>query len=213
MVDGATRIRIVRDRKAAVVIPFPKTEKKGRKFATFETLCDLSSQESKSFREIKDKDGQRLDFLDVSIKGYLSTWQDTTPEDRDGDYVVKGAFSDSIKSFMRNPIMLMNHSAKVEDAVGVFTVLREDGKGLYFEGMLSNSPSDRMKDVRSKVAENIIKTVSMGGRFEYGNDQRAIHKVTLFEGSLVSIPANPDALFSVRECTEAEAKQFQGVSS
>ena len=38
----------------------------------------------------------------------------------------------------------------------------------------------------------------MGGLFLYGHDGKAIEEVDLWEGSLVPVPANQDAKFSVR---------------
>ncbi len=158
---------------------------------------------------IKDKDGNVVDYQNVTISGYLSTFQGVTPSDRQGDYVVRGAFNETIPAFMRNPVMLANHDNDVRSLVGSFTTVKEDEKGLYVEGKLSNSPAPFVKDVRFKVAEGHLKTMSMGGVFHYNEDGRGIFKVSLWEGSLTPLPANPDAIFSVRELTDAEVKKVQ----
>jgi HK97 family phage prohead protease len=213
MVDGATRIRIVRERKAAPAPqPVNQPSKPGQKFARIEANCDFSAPDSKKFDVIKDGDSI-VDYQNVKISGYLSTFKHVTEADRDGDYVEKGAFAESLPRFMKNPVLLLNHQGGVDNIAGNFTEAKEDASGLRFTAEISNSPTERMRHVRALVAEGRLKTVSMGGRFHYKDDGRGIFKVDLYEGSLVSIPANPDALFSVRECTEAEAKQFQGVSS
>lgn len=132
------------------------------------------------------------DYLDVRFKGYLSTWQSTTPSDRDGDYVLPGAFKDTIELFMRNPVLLLNHDKSL--IAGVFEQVREDSVGLYVEARLSNSPAAWVKHARFQVVEGNLRALSMGGMFSYGPDGRGIHKVELYEGSLTPVPSNPDAL-------------------
>ena len=117
-------------------------------------------------------------------------------KDRDGDYVRKTAFDKTLKSFMTNPVMLIDHDQKVSSVAGSFQKVQTDANGLSVVGMVSNAPG--LKDIRFLVAENHLKTLSMGGLFMYGSDGKAIDEVELWEGSLVAIPANPDAKFSVR---------------
>lgn len=181
------------------------------KVMRWESTMDLSEPGTKKFTEIKEGDNV-VDYRDVQISGYLSTFKSTTESDRDGDYVDQGAFTDTIPKFMRNPVMLVNHWNSVENIGGSFTKVKEDKKGLYVEGKLSNSQAPGMIDLRAKVAEGHLRTLSMGGIFHYKEDGRGIFKVDLWEGSLVAIPANPDATFSVRQLTEHESKAVkQGV--
>lgn len=165
---------------------------------------DLDEPGVKKMTVVKDGDVIR-DYRDVSIKGYLSTFKSTTESDRQGDYVDDGAFRETIKRFMLNPVMLADHRNSVTNIAGKFTVVREDRKGLYVEGELSNAPGNM--DNRFKVAEGSLRTMSMGGIFHYKEDGRGIFKVDLWEGSLVAIPANPDALFAAR-ALNAEEREF-----
>lgn len=183
---------------------FPSQHKQMR----WDAAIDISGEGQKKFNAIKDGD-RVVDYSDVKISGYLSTFKNVTESDRDGDYVEAGAFLETIPKFMKNPVLLANHYNNCSSLAGSFTVLREDTRGLYFEAVLSNAQSDSMKDIRAKVAEGHLKTVSMGGRFHYKEDGRGIFKVDLFEGSLTPVPANPDAIFSTRQLTEAEAKMVQ----
>ena len=153
---------------------------------------------SKTFKVVKDGD-RIVDYQDVTIEGYLSTFRETTESDRQGDYVVRGAFTQTIKPFLRNPVLLVDHLNLVENVAGRFVELREDQRGLWFKAELSNSATERMREIRALVAEGHLRTVSMGGMFHYKEDGRGIFKVDLFEGSLTPVPANPDALFSVRQ--------------
>lgn len=173
----------------------------GSKQVRFDAYMSLETPGTKTWTAVKGADGEVIDYRDVQIKGYLSTWDNL---DRDGERVGRGAFSATIKQFMENPVLLVGHKNNVDDLVGRFTVVREDDKGLYVEALLSNAPD--VQSVRYKVAEGVLRTMSMGGVFYYGEAEgfRTINRVDLFEGSLTPIPANPRALVSTRELTESE---------
>lgn len=190
----ARRIKLVWGRAEKRETPADPTAgcKKAKAFAEL----DLSGKGAKEFKEVKDEAGNVTDFRDLVIKGYLSTFRATTEADRDGDYVEEGAFADSIaRAKSKSPVPLqINHSRRVEDNIGRFVVLREDARGLYVEASVTNSPDKR--DVRFKIAEGHLNTLSMGGIFHYKEDGRGIFKVDLYEGSVVTIPANQDAIFA-----------------
>lgn len=177
------------------------------KRARFDTAMLLSAPGAKAFTEVKDG-SMVVDIRDVTIKGYLSTFNGT---DRQGDTVLPGAFRDTIARFMQNPRLLIDHRNSAEYTVGSFTEVREDGKGLYVEARLSNSPGEICSDIRWKVAEGHVGALSMGGYFHYNEDGRTIGKVDLYEGSLVAVPANPECLFSVRAITQDEEQLWAGV--
>lgn len=183
----------------------------GSKLMRFDAAMDLGAPASKSFTPVKDSDGTVVDYKDVTIKGYLSTFSETTKYDRVGDYVVKGAFSETIPHFMQNPVLLVDHYNNVDHLAGRFVKVSEDDKGLYVEAMLSNAPGNA--DIRFKVAEGILRTLSMGGAFHYREDGHGIFKVDLWEGSLTPIPANPDAIFSTRQLTDVELKKVESESN
>ena len=169
---------------------------------------DETGHEGKKYDAIKTGD-LVTDYQNVSIRGYLSTFQGTTASDRQGDYVKPGAFAATIPQFMQNPVLLVDHDNDCESAVGHFTKVKEDDKGLYVEAVLSNCPCDDCKHVRFAVAEGALRTMSMGGVFIYDTDGRGIKEVQLFEGSLTPIPVNPDATFSTRALTQAEAERVR----
>lgn len=148
-----------------------------------------SSFPGKSFEAIE-KDGAIVDYQNVVIKGYLSTFGNV---DRDGDTVERGAFKESIPRFMRNPVLLCDHLSRVGSLVGRFTRMFEDDNGLFVEAELSNGQSDYLRHVRALVAEGHLRTLSMGGIFHYNGS--SIVKVELLEGTLTPIPANPQAIF------------------
>lgn len=162
---------------------------------------------------IKDKDtGKVIDYTDVTFIGYGSTFTNVTPKDRDGDGVLPGAFTETIKDFMRNPIMLYDHRNSCDNIAGSYTMVVQDEIGLKVAGTLSNAPE--LRRLRFLIMEKHLKTLSMGGVFLFGPDGHTIEKVYLFEISLVAIPANPDAIFQSRSLDlDTAAKCFRSLSA
>lgn len=190
-------IKVVRTKSARLAARAPQ-----RKMMRFDALIDLAPDGRKKWTERKDGD-RVVDYVDVSINGYLSTWGNV---DRDGDVVKPGAFAETLQRFMLNPVLLIDHENSIHTVAGKFTKAIEDEEGLYVEAMLSNSPGNL--DTRWKVVEGVLRSLSMGGIFHYGEDGRTIEKVDLFEGSLVAVPANPRALVSVRSLTAEEKETY-----
>jgi HK97 family phage prohead protease len=169
----------------------------------FDGQLPFECMDTKKVKPVE-QDGKIVDYRDVTIKGYLSTFNNV---DRDGEAVERGAFKETIKTFMGgNPVMLIQHRNNVGDIAGKFVVMREDDKGLYVEAEVSNSPA--LADVRFKIMEGSLRTMSIGGIWHYKEDGRTIFKVDLFEGSLVAIPANPKAIIQVRELNEEDRKRM-----
>jgi len=139
-----------------------------------------------------------VDYQNVRLAGYLSTFKSTTPADRQGDWVEPGAFRETLPRFMKNPCLLADHSNQVGRLCGRVTKAIEDTRGLYIEAEVSNGDSEFLRQTRALVAEGHLRTLSMGGLFYYGDNGSAIHKVDLYEATLTPIPANPDAIFSVQ---------------
>jgi HK97 family phage prohead protease len=169
----------------------------------FTAAVEIDIPAEKKVEIIRDAAGLVLDYRNVNIRGYLSTFRATTERDRQGDYVEPGAFRDTIAKFMRNPVLLTDHRNSVGNLAGHFVAMREDKTGLLFEAVLSNAPG--VTDVRFKIVEGMLRSVSMGGVFHYKDDGHGIFKVDLWEGSLTPIPANPDARFVVRALNESNA--------
>lgn len=160
--------------------------------------------------EVKDSNGNIIDYRDVTFDGYGSTFQGTTPEDRDGDYILPGAFDKTLKSFRANPVMLTDHTRSVKNLMGSYPKVSITDRGLALSGQLTNSAHPDAVHTRALVAEGHLKTLSIGGMFFYLEDYRGIQEITLYETSLVVVPANPDALFTVRSLdTESAEKAFK----
>lgn len=153
---------------------------------------------------IKDEEGRIKDYKDVVIEGFASTFQETTAADRDGDYIVQGAFDKTLADFRRNPVMLLDHKNSVDSLAGSYSRITVNSKGLSIVGNVSNAPG--LADVRFKVAEGHLKALSIGGMFYWGGDGKAIESVDLWEVSLIPVPANPDALVEARAITLDDCK-------
>lgn len=168
------------------------TEFKGKRF---EMTVPFEADEKSATVVVQDK--VVVDYLNVTIEGYASTFENVTPRDRDGDAVHENAFDETIADFMANPVMLIDHRNSVHSIAGSFTSLVPDRSGLKVKATLSNAPE--LRQVRFLVVEKHLRAFSIGGMFMLGGPSgKMIEKVNLFEISLVAVPSNPDALFMVR---------------
>lgn len=152
--------------------------------------------------------GRVLDYLNVSIEGLASTFKETTPADRDGDYVIHGAFDETLAEFKTNPVMLIDHRNSVFNLAGSYSKVGITAQGLAVRGDLTNAPD--LARVRFLIAEKHLKAFSIGGLFLYAEDGRGIQKVRLWEISLVAVPANQDALFQVRSLNKDDMQKMWG---
>ena len=146
----------------------------------------------------------------VEFSGYLSTFNGT---DRGNDTVLLGAFKDCLKKQKLFPF-LKNHRSVTDCQIGSFSA-KEDENGLFIKGSIlvdQNSTHEVML-----LKNKHINTTSMGGIFTYKRTNEGllerdkkgrfvIEKVALFEGSLVPVPANPDAQISMRTFEAIEEK-------
>jgi HK97 family phage prohead protease/HK97 family phage major capsid protein len=114
--------------------------------------------------------------------------------DRLGDIVEPSGWS--LASFKKNPIALFGHDSKF--IVGKWVDIRVEKGALRGRLELMDAVSDRLKEVHAAVRAGILRAVSVGFRaleaepMESGG--RRFTKSELVECSLVSVPANPNAL-------------------
>src|SRR5215469_3891233 len=132
------------------------------------------------------------------VQGMEFVLSDETP-DRMGDIIIAAGWE--MEQFNKNPIALFNHNANFP--IGRWQNLRVDGAAL--KGHLIMAPkgtSDRIDEIRKLIDAGILKAVSVGFRDiesepldkkdPWGG--RRFTKAELVETSLVSVPANPNAL-------------------
>lgn len=140
--------------------------------------------------EVKDVDTKKR-----VITGYLSGFDN---KDYDNDIIVKGAFKKSIDE-RKNDIYFLNQH-NWSQPHGKFSVLQEDSKGLYFESepLIDTSYSS---DTLKLYEAGIVKEHSIGFQtilsdFDTKASARIIKEVKLYEGSNVTLGANPETPFT-----------------
>jgi HK97 family phage prohead protease len=129
------------------------------------------------------------------VTGYLSKFGNT---DLDNDIMDKGAFTKTLQERKENIFFLNQHNWSQPH--GKFAVLEVDEYGLKFE---SNALPDTTysNDTLKLYEAGIIKEHSVGfltmkSEYVRETDKRVIKEVKLYEGSNVTLGANPDAVFT-----------------
>jgi HK97 family phage prohead protease len=151
-------------------------------------------------KEVSQNDGG-----DVVIEGFAST-----PDlDRYRDIVEPKAFEEAIEMYMKNPVILYQHDGN--KPVGVATAAKITGKGFWIRASIKD------EDTKTKILDGRMRALSIGyialdsalehedgTPFNAEKDSywdatlvRVIKKLDLVEISIVSTPANGNALFSI----------------
>ncbi len=112
-------------------------------------------------------------------------------EDRQGEVVEQNGWD--LKNFKKNPILLWMHDHTKPLGKATRVWLDKSGKKpvLMFKGVISDA-TDYGKAAKQLMEEGILSTFSVGFR-PLEMDGSTITKSELFEISLVSVPANPEA--------------------
>jgi HK97 family phage prohead protease len=142
---------------------------------------------------------------ELKITGYAST-KDT---DRVGDIIEPEAWTKGgLNNFKKNPIILFNH--KYDQPIGRATEIEVDDKGLQISAVISKKVPqyDLIKD-------GILSTFSVGflikdAEYDKSKDGFIIKDAELLETSVVSVPCNQDAVFSLAKSfnNDDELKEF-----
>lgn len=123
------------------------------------------------------------------IEGYGAVFGNV---DSYGDIIQAGAFMDSLRS--RKPKMLYQH--RMEDPIGVWDEYKEDQKGLYMKGRIATK-STKGRDAYELVKAGAIDGLSIGyitRDYDMEGNNRRLKSVDLIETSLVTMPANSEAM-------------------
>lgn len=158
-----------------------------------------------------------LSLSDVELKmegdagrfaGYASVFGGV---DSYGDTILKGAFETTLKRD-GTPKMFLNHDAFSGLPIGKWTKAKEDDKGLYVEGELTQGMS-LAGDVKAALKHGTLDGLSIGGYLKAGDfdvlddGRRVIKKWSkLIEVSVVTFPADSAArvdLSSVKSAIES----------
>lgn len=139
------------------------------------------------------EDGDQL-----KIVGYAST-ADT---DRVGDVIVPDAWTKGgLNNYLKNPILLFNHN--YSQPIGKTTSVEVDAKGLKIEAIISKSAGPTY----GLVKDGVLSTFSVGFStkdvdYNQATDGYIIRDAELIEVSVVSVPCNQDATFSIAKSFE-----------
>jgi HK97 family phage prohead protease len=121
-------------------------------------------------------------------------------EDRQGEVVIQSGWD--LKNFKKNPILLYmhDHTKPIGKATRVW--LDKATNKLMFKGFISEA-TDELRGYKQLMADGILNSFSVGFR-PTEMDGNQITKSELFEISLVSVPANPEArLLAVKSLEDA----------
>jgi HK97 family phage prohead protease len=153
---------------------------------------------------------------ELKIEGYASS----TAIDRSADVILASAWTKSggLNNFQRNPILLFNHN--YDKPIGKVIAMGTDSRGLKINGVISKSAGD----VYNLVKEGVLSTFSVGflikdAEYDKQNDGLIIKDAELLEISVVSVPCNQDATFSVAKSFDSQndyltfRKQFENATS
>ena len=141
----------------------------------------------------------------VKIKGMANT----VTTDRVGDTIVPEAWKrGGLNNYRKNPIILFNHN--YDTPIGKGTKVEGIEDGLYLEATISGNTRES-----GLIKDGVLKAFSVGfiiKEADYIEETGGLRilDVELLEVSVVSVPANPNSLFSVSKSfdTEKDYKDF-----
>lgn len=141
--------------------------------------------------EVKQMDQDDNKF---SFEGHLAAFGN---KDFDGDVIEKGAFKNWLEQSKAETIpVFWGHDYNTP--VGVFPIkeMKEDDYGLFVKGILPKDDSFVSGRIIPQMSIGSVGKMSIGYRtkdFNYDGGTRILKDIDLFEGSLVALPANPNA--------------------
>ena len=141
----------------------------------------------------------------VNIRGLAST----NSIDRVGDVINHDAWTKSggLNNFEKNPIILFNHN--YDKPIGRATSMEVNNDGLELGAKISKSAGD----IKDLIKDGVLGAFSVGFRvkdavYNEETDGLEIKDAELFEVSVVSVPANQTAMFSLAKSFETD-KEYQ----
>lgn len=161
-------------------------------------------------------DGEGDDEV-VKMSGYAST----KDRDRYGDIVEPKAFKKTMKAYMTNPMLLLQHN--MDKQIGVVTAYEIDDNGLLIDADVKYTAGD--PELFDKITNGDLKGFSIGFRIrelefveeEIDGEARwtlYILELELLEISVVTIPANPFTLAkSLAGMIETLGKEFDAAAA
>lgn len=162
--------------------------RKGKRTAAREQKSDASTREYKAFKfELESADDESGEF-----SGYAAVFGNI---DSGRDVIERGAFSKTIREDFDRIKILSQHN-DCELPIGKPLELREDEKGLYIRGRISDTQKGR--DIRTLLKDGVLNELSIGYdcvNAEYDGEAgiRHLREVKLWEVSIVTWAMNDQA--------------------
>jgi HK97 family phage prohead protease len=171
---------------------------------------ELNPQGIAAVHQIVKRAGQRI----ADTREFVLS---TEAPDRTGDIVKASGWQ--LDAFKQNPVALFQHDHTAP--IGVWTDVRVERGALLGTLNLAAAGTSRVVDTaRALLAQGIIRAVSVGFRALRsepikGSYARIFHEVELLEASLVSVPANAQALAVAKSfgLNDAEMDQIFAATS
>lgn len=146
-----------------------------------------ATREYKSFKfelESADESGE--------FSGYAAVFGN---KDSGGDIIEKGAFSKTIREDF-DRIKILSQHTDCELPIGKPLELREDDKGLFIRGKISDTAKGR--DIQTLMKDGVLNELSIGYdavEFDYDSEQgvRQLKEIKLWEVSIVTWAMNDQA--------------------
>jgi HK97 family phage prohead protease len=155
---------------------------------------------------------RELKFLNIPFQVKADTDDELVIEgniDSAGDVIVDGAFKKTLSERAGRIAFCLQHD--IFNPIGKILEIKEDEKGLFLKVRISDSEPD----VKTKIREGILKEMSIGYSVmdakngeKDGKDVLFLTDIKLFEVSLVTVAANPEAMI---EAMKAEGQTTQDV--
>jgi HK97 family phage prohead protease len=143
---------------------------------------------------------EKAESNSIVIEGYANT----VDKDRHSDIVLQEAWSKGgLDNYLKNPIILAFHDHS--KPIGMMIDYFLDSKGFKIVAEISKAAGN----IYDLVKEGIIRSFSIGftvkdADYDPTTDLFVIKDLELYEVSVVSVPANPNSIFSVRKSFESE---------
>ena len=132
---------------------------------------------------------------DASGEAIIEGYANTKSKDRVGDVVLPVSFEKTLPIYMTNPVMLENHDW--DKPAGFIIEAKTDENGLWVRARIS----DARPDLKTMCAEGTLRTFSIGynevlADYDTETKTKIIQELELLEISIVTVPANAEAIFA-----------------
>lgn len=153
---------------------------------------------SGSYDIVFGENGVPVDYLNVIIEGYASTWT----KDAAGDQYGPDSFPEEVlMGYLRHPVLLMDHEReKVGKVIGKITDLRRDQIGLWVRASVDNAPD--LAGLRARIVSGTVNSFSISGLVDRANIFTRLDEI-----SVVWVGCNAEAVFTVKGLDDKPAPE------